>query len=168
MFVVVRTVTYAALFVSIVLIDVPAHLLSWSGVVRPAAIGLAQVAGMVLGFVGGAVALWSLFTFVSIGGGTPAPFDPPRELVSQGPYRFMRNPIYVGVGLTLAGAAVFYKSLLLLGYAGLFFLTSHLLVVGYEEPALRRTFGPSYAAYRSRVRRWRPRVRPRDSGAADR
>lgn len=66
--------------------------------------------------------------------------------------------MYIGVGLTLVGAAIFYKSLPLLGYVGLFFLASHFFVVWYEEPTLRRTFGDEYEAYSRRVRRWWPRV----------
>src|SRR3989449_7091774 len=96
MFVVVRTITYAPLFIGLVLIYLPARLLSWSGIVRPAAIEVQQVAGMVIGVAGAAVAVWCIFTFASIGRGTPAPFDPPRRLVIQGPYRFVRNPMYIG------------------------------------------------------------------------
>jgi protein-S-isoprenylcysteine O-methyltransferase Ste14 len=158
MFVLVRAVTYAALFIGLVLIYVPARLISWSGIDRPAAIEVPQLAGMVLGAAGAAVALWCIFTFVSIGRGTPAPFDPPRRLVIQGPYRFVRNPMYIGAGLALAGAALFYESLPLLGYTGLFFLATHIFVVWYEEPTLRRTFGQEYEAYCREVRRWWPNV----------
>ncbi|MCA1601607.1 MAG: isoprenylcysteine carboxylmethyltransferase family protein [Acidobacteria bacterium] len=158
MFVLVRAVTYAALFIGLVLIYVPNRLLSWSGIVRPAAIEMQQVAGMVIGAAGAAVALWCIFTFASIGSGTPAPFDPPRRLVIQGPYRFVRNPMYIGAGLGLASAALFYESLPLLGYAGLFFLATHLFVVWYEEPTLRRTFGQKYEAYCRQVGRWWPSV----------
>ena len=159
MFVLARAVTYAALFIGLVLIYVPARLLSWPGIVRPVAIEVQQIAGMVIGAAGAAVALWCIFTFAFVGRGTPAPFDPPRRLVIQGPYRFVRNPMYIGAGLALAGAALFYKSLPLLGYTGLFFLATHLFVLRYEEPALRRTFGQEYEAYCGRVRRWWPSVR---------
>jgi protein-S-isoprenylcysteine O-methyltransferase Ste14 len=154
MFVVVRAVTYATLFVGLVLIYVPARLLSWSGIVRPAAIDVPQVAGMVVAAAGAALALWCVIAFASIGRGTPAPFDPPRRLVIQGPYHFVRNPMYVGAGLALAGAALFYESLPLMGYSALFLLATHLFVVWYEEPTLRRTFGQEYEAYCRRVRRW--------------
>jgi protein-S-isoprenylcysteine O-methyltransferase Ste14 len=156
MFVLVRTVTYAALFIGLVLIYLPARVLSWSGIVRPATIGVPQVAGMVIGAAGAAVALWCIFTFAFIGRGTPAPFDPPRRLLIQGPYRFVRNPMYIGAGLALASAAVFYESWPLLGYAGVFFLITHIFVVWYEEPTLRRTFGPEYEAYCRQVSRWWP------------
>jgi protein-S-isoprenylcysteine O-methyltransferase Ste14 len=158
MFVLVRTVTYATLFIGLVLIYLPARVLSWSGIVRPPAIEVPQVAGMIFGAVGATVALWCIFTFAMIGRGTPAPFDPPRRLVIQGPYRCVRNPMYIGAGLALASAALFYESWSLLGYTGLFFLVTHLFVVWYEEPALRRTFGPEYEAYCRKVRRWWPHV----------
>ncbi len=156
MFVLARAVTYAALFIGLVLIYVPARLLSWSGIVRPAAIEMPQVAGMVIGAAGAAVALWCIYAFASIGRGTPAPFDPPRRLVIHGPYRFVRNPMYIGAGLALAGAALFYESLPLLGYVGVLFLATELFVVWYEEPTLRQTFGQEYEAYCRQVRRWWP------------
>ena len=154
----VRVVTYVTLFSGLVLIYVPSRLLSWSGISRPDAFAAQQVAGMVIGTVGAAVALWCIVTFAVAGKGTPAPFDPPRELVLEGPYRFVRNPMYIGAGLALAGAALFYKSWPLLGYAGFFFLATHLFVVSYEEPTLRGTFGQEYEAYCRRVRRWWPTV----------
>jgi protein-S-isoprenylcysteine O-methyltransferase Ste14 len=159
MFVFARVIAYAALFIGFVLVYLPARLLSWSGIVRPATLAAPQVAGTVLGVVGAAVALWCILTFATIGKGTPAPFDPPRRLVIRGPYRFVRNPMYIGAGLALASAALFYESLPLLGYAALFFLVTHTFVVLYEEPTLRRTFGPDYEAYCRQVRRWLPRVR---------
>jgi protein-S-isoprenylcysteine O-methyltransferase Ste14 len=121
--------------------------------------GVSQVAGMVFGAAGAAVAVWCIFTFASLGKGTPAPFDPPRRLVIRGPYRFVRNPMYIGAILVLASAALFYQSWPLLGYAGLFFLATHVFVLSYEEPTLRRTFGLNYKAYCRHVRRWWPSLR---------
>ena len=156
MFVFVRAITYATLFIGLVLVYAPARFLSWSGLVRPVAIEVRQVVGMIVGAAGLAVALWCVFTFASVEKGTPAPFDPPRRLVIQGPYRFVRNPMYIGAGIALAGAALFYESLPLLGYTGFFFLAAHLFVVGYEERALRRTFGQEYETYCDRIGRWWP------------
>jgi protein-S-isoprenylcysteine O-methyltransferase Ste14 len=67
--------------------------------------------------------------------------------------------MYFGAGLALASAALFYESWSLLGYAGLFFLATHLFVLSYEEPTLRRTFGPDYEAYCRHVSRWLPSLR---------
>lgn len=156
MLVLVRALTYAALFIGLVLVFVPAQVLSWSGITRPAAIGVPQVTGMVVGAAGAALALWCVLAFAWTGKGTPAPFDPPRRLVVHGPYRVVRNPMYIGAGLALAGATLFYRSGPLLGYTGLFFLLTHLFVVWYEEPILRRTFGGEYDTYCRRVRRWWP------------
>ena len=140
-----------------VLIYVPIRLLST--VHWPSAIGSFEVAGMVIGAAGAAIALSCVSSFAFIGRGTPAPFAAPRRLVTRGPYRVVRNPMYLGVGLFFAGAGVFYQSVLLLAYVALFFLASHLFIVLYEEPTLRRTFGPEYSRYCGDVRRWWPRVR---------
>src|ERR1043166_1648691 len=157
MFVLVRAVTYAALFIGFVLVYLPGRFLSWSGIVAPTTTAAPQVAGMMLVAIGTAIALWCVFTFVFIGKGTPAPFDPPRKLVVRGPYWFVRNPMYIGAGMTLAGAALYFESLSICIYTGLFFLVTHLFVVFYEEPTLRRTFGSDYESYFGRVSRWLPK-----------
>jgi protein-S-isoprenylcysteine O-methyltransferase Ste14 len=157
MFVLVRAATYAAFFIGFVLVYLPARFLAWSGIVAPATTGAPQVAGMIMVTIGTAIALWCVFTFVFIGKGTPAPFDPPRKLVIRGPYCFVRNPMYIGAGITLVGAALYYESLSIFIYTALFFLITHLFVVLYEEPTLRRTFGDKYEAYFRRVRRWIPK-----------
>jgi protein-S-isoprenylcysteine O-methyltransferase Ste14 len=155
---VLRVVTFAALFIALVLVYLPARLLSWSGIVRPETIEARQILGLVLATGGAGVALWCIVTFATHGRGTPAPFDPPRYLVIRGPYRFVRNPMYIGAGVALVGAALFFESWALLGYAGLFLLAAHLLVVTYEESALRGTFGQDYDQYCARVGRWWPRI----------
>ena len=156
-FVVVRAVIYAALFIGFVLVYLPARFLSWSGIVRPAVIGALQIAEMIMVTIGTAIALWCVFTFVFIGKGTPAPFDSPKKLVIRGPYRFVRNPMYIGAGMTLAGAALFYVSASLLIYTAIFLAVAHLFVVAYEERVLRRSFGGAYKAYCRHVRRWLPK-----------
>jgi protein-S-isoprenylcysteine O-methyltransferase Ste14 len=158
-FVAFRTIVYATLFTGFLLIYLPTRVLSSTGIVRPAALGAPQVAGTIVGTAGVMLALWCISTFVWIGRGTPAPFDPPRRLVIRGPYRFVRNPMYIGAGLALGGAASFYESLPLLAYGGVFLLACHLFVLSYEEPTLRRTFGPEYEAYCQRVSRWWPAAR---------
>jgi protein-S-isoprenylcysteine O-methyltransferase Ste14 len=158
MSILVRTFTYAVLFVGLVLVFVPARLLSWSGIAQPKIIGVLQIGGMAFSAIGAVLAMWCLLTFVLEGKGTPAPFDPPRRLVVLGPYRFVRNPMYLGAGFALAGAALFYESFQLLAYSGLFFLAVHLFVVFYEEPRLKRSFGREYTAYCRTVGRWLPKL----------
>jgi protein-S-isoprenylcysteine O-methyltransferase Ste14 len=155
-FVLIRAITYATLFIGFLLIFLPARVLSRSGITSPVSIGPAQIAGALVGAAGALVALWCIAAFIVIGRGTPAPFDPPRQLVIVGPYRWVRNPMYIGAALALAGAALFYQSWALLGYCALFLLITHLFVIAYEEPVLRGTFGEAYARYCGHVGRWLP------------
>ena len=154
--VLVRAITYATLFIGLVLVFLPAQVLSRAGVARPAGFGAPQLAGMIVGTAGAAVAIWCILTFALLGRGTPAPFDPPRRLVVRGPYRYVRNPMYLGAGLALAGAAMFYETRFLWAYAGGFLVLTHLFVVSYEEPTLRQTYGEEYETYCRQVRRWWP------------
>jgi protein-S-isoprenylcysteine O-methyltransferase Ste14 len=156
MLVLIRAVAYATLFAALVLVFLPARVLSRSGVIAPETIGLRQIAGIIVVAVGAALAVWCVLTFVFVGRGTPAPFDPPRRLVVEGPYRFVRNPMYSAAGLALGGVALFYQSWVLLAYVGLFWFATHLIVYWYEEPTLRRTFGKEYETYCGRVPRWWP------------
>lgn len=156
MFVLVRSLTYGSLFVAMMLVFLPARVLEWSGARRPGGMGIPQVAGLAIAMVGGALAVWCVLTFWWLGRGTAAPFDPPRNLVTAGPYGWVRNPMYWGAVIALVGAALFYESVALLGYALLFWSVAHVFVTRYEEPTLRRMFGPSYEDYRNRVGRWWP------------
>jgi protein-S-isoprenylcysteine O-methyltransferase Ste14 len=158
MFVLIRAVTYASLFIALLLVIVPREILRSTGLARPSEPGPLELAGAFVGGLGGMLALWCILTFAVLGKGTPAPFDPPRQLVVSGPYRYVRNPMYLGAGLALAGAALFYRSVTLLGYAAVFVVATHVFVVLYEEPTLARLFGESYVRYRSTVPRWLPRI----------
>ena len=117
----------------------------------------ARLPGWILALAGAFLALWCIATFVARGLGTPAPFDPPREFVAAGPYRYVRNPMYIGGFGVLLGAGLIVRSPSILGLAFLFLLLTHLLVLLYEEPALTRRFGGPYLQYKSSVRRWLPR-----------
>lgn|SRR5579859_1542978 len=159
MFVLFRTLTYATLFIALLLVFVPQQILASAGILWPVRIGFQQILGALL-LIGGAVlALACVFTFAFIGRGTPAPFDAPRDLVVAGPYRWVRNPMYIGAGLALLGAAVFYGSIGLVLYTVVFWSMAHLFVLFYEEPVLRRKFGADYHAYTATRRRWIPRWR---------
>jgi protein-S-isoprenylcysteine O-methyltransferase Ste14 len=130
---------------------------------------LARAPGSPVGVVAGALVVttalflvsWCFYEFAVRGRGTPAPWDAPRHLVTSGPYRRSRNPIYVGVLLILLGEAAFFGSLALLAWAALTAVGAYLFVVLYEEPGLRRRFGAEYASYLAEVPRWLPRLRRR-------
>lgn len=92
--------------------------------------------------------------FYVAGRGTLAPWAPPQQLLTSGPYRFSRNPMYLGVLTILAGWCVLWDSPALLGYALLFAIGFHLRVLIAEEPWAARRFGEEWSRYRARVRRW--------------
>ncbi len=154
--VLIRALVYATVFIGFLLVYLPARTLAWAGVSRPEGFGALELVAAVSTVCGAGLAVWCILAFVVQGRGTPAPFDPPRRLVVRGPYRYVRNPMYLGAGLALAGAALFYRSGALLAYATGFLLLLHLFVLGYEEPTLRRTFGEDYDAYCRQVGRWWP------------
>ena len=109
---------------------------------------------------GAALAVACVATFVVIGG-TPAPFDPPRQFVAVGLYRYVRNPMYIGGALLLAGFALYLRSGAALAFCLPWLLLAHVFVLAYEEPALRRKFGAPYETYCHTVPRWIPRFSSR-------
>lgn len=115
------------------------------------------VPGTIVFLVGGVLGLVCLSLFVVRGRGTGAPFDAPREFVASGPYLWVRNPMYVGALGMAVGLAFVLRSPGFLLYAAGLAVLSHLFVIGYEEPTLRRQFGDSYESYRETTRRWLPR-----------
>lgn len=89
-------------------------------------------------------------------GGTPAIWDPPRDLIHRGPYQIIRNPMYAAVCLTVLGEAVVLNQTLLIAYSAVLWIGFHCFVCFYEEPVLRRTFGKAYEDYCRTVPRWLP------------
>ncbi len=127
----------------------------------PAAGGPVAALGGIAVAVGSAIYLWCLYDFATVGRGTPAPIDPPRSLVTRGLYNHVRNPMYVGVLTVIAGWALIFRSTVIALYGAGVLVSVHLFVLLYEEPHLRRVFGPAYVAYCGQVRRWLPRLGPR-------
>ncbi len=117
-----------------------------------AALGIATVA------IGLGVYLWCAWDFATFGQGTPLPLDAPKQLVARGLYRFVRNPMYVGVLLVIFGQALCFESLPALYYGLAVALAFHLFILAYEEPVLRRKFGPAYEHYMKTVPRWLPKL----------
>jgi len=112
----------------------------------------------VLGF---AVALRCVWDFGWTGHGTPAPVAPPQRLVVVGFYRYVRNPMYLGFTAGWIGLWIIFGHAdpRLIAAVAAVALGVHLFVLFYEEPTLRRKFGPDYEEYCRNVRRWWPRVR---------
>lgn len=112
-----------------------------------------RLAGAILFLTGGVIAGWALWLFRSERT-TTTPGDSSRAIVTRGPYRFTRNPMYVGLTLAYLGemgllvqAAPLLPLLLVLAYV-------NWIVIPLEEARLVEVFGPAFDEYRARVRRW--------------
>jgi protein-S-isoprenylcysteine O-methyltransferase Ste14 len=117
------------------------------------------VGGMLitLGVIG---VLDSFARFALQGVGTPAPVFATRHLVVTGLYRYVRNPMYIAVVITILGQGLILGTVTLLEYCGLVWLLFHVFVLIYEEPTLRASFGSEYQSFCANVPRWIPRSTP--------
>lgn len=118
--------------------------------------GSLRYLGLLPILVGAGIECWCAWDFAVKGRGTPAPIDPPKELVASGLYSRVRNPMYVGVMSILLGEALLFVSRFMLTYSLIVFAGFNLFVLFYEEPTLRRKFGESYERYCRTVPRWLP------------
>ena len=115
--------------------------------------------GVVTAALGAGLMVWTMTDFACRGRGTPAPWDPPQQLVVTGPYRHVRNPMITGVGLVLLGEACILGSLPIALWLLVFATINAVYMPVSEEPGLERRFGESYRTYKRHVpRRW-PRWR---------
>jgi protein-S-isoprenylcysteine O-methyltransferase Ste14 len=141
---------------------VPWLITGWDG--SPAGLDAIDILGALAGLIGLAMVIACFTRFVREGRGTPAPTAPTEELVVGGLYRYLRNPMYVGVGLVIAGQCLAFRSAPLVAWLAVFAAAVTAFVVGYEQPTLQARYGASYEAYRRSVpavvpRPWRRRVR---------
>ena len=134
----------ATLFIAVV----PASVAGWIPWYTAGSPPLAPRTGVLLSVVGAlmVVAGWAVLLicareFARAGRGTPAPYDPPRSLVTSGLYRFTRNPMYVGVVAAIFGQALWFHSRDATYYGIAMVFAFHLTILVYEEPRLSRVFG---------------------------
>ncbi|HZP04237.1 MAG TPA: isoprenylcysteine carboxylmethyltransferase family protein [Terracidiphilus sp.] len=102
----------------------------------------------------------SIIRFIRIGRGTLVPTAPTEHLVVSGLYRHVRNPMYLGVGTSLAGESILFASRNMVTLLVGAWLCMHLFVRFYEEPTLTRRHPEEYPAYKRHVPRWLPRFTP--------
>jgi protein-S-isoprenylcysteine O-methyltransferase Ste14 len=143
-----------ALFAVLMLPGIFAGILPWAIAAYDPGRVEGHVAGLAVIAVGACIVAACVRDFFVIGRGTLAPWDPPRRLVVVGLYRYVRNPMYVGVLAVIAGTAIDTGSPAVLAYAVVAAIGFHLRVVLYEEPHLAAQFGEDWAAYSRKVRRW--------------
>ena len=120
------------------------------------ALGVLGYLAFPLWLIGWTAMLWCFWNFTVNGRGTPAPIDPPKELVAVGLYRFVRNPMYVAGITALIGWILWSPSMPLIIAPILFFAAAHTFVTLYEEPTLKKKFGAAYEEYCKVVPRWIP------------
>lgn len=109
--------------------------------------------GLALVVLGGVVTIWTDQMFKRAQT-TVKPHETPSTLITHGPYRFSRHPMYAFMTLILLGAAVFLGSLTAFVGPVLFLLAVELLFIPKEEEAMAEAFGDEYVKYRQNVRRW--------------
>jgi protein-S-isoprenylcysteine O-methyltransferase Ste14 len=121
---------------------------------------LPVVAGFILIVVGLIPLIDSILRFIVVGRGTLMPAVPTEHLVVSGLYRYVRNPMYVGVITALLGETLLFRSRHMLIYVAIVGILMHMFVCFYEEPTLASRFPEDFPRFRQNVRRWIPRLTP--------
>ena len=152
--VLLKTIIFTFLVPGTVTVLMPYWLLTSPSASAPMRVGMVRYLGVIPIVIGTAIYSWCAFDFTFAGKGTPAPIDPPKALVVRGLYRYVRNPMYVGILSILLGESLLFASMRLVEYAAVVFIMFFLFVVLYEEPMLRQKFGESYRQYCKDVPRW--------------
>ena len=119
--------------------------------------GLLAVIGVVITIAGAAVLVNAFVRFAREGRGTPAPVAPTEELVITGPYRWVRNPMYLAVVAVIIGQALLLRQASLLIYAAVVAAAFAAFVKLYEERVLAERYGEVYRSYQATVSGWIPR-----------
>jgi len=158
LFVAIKTIIFGTIFVAIwVFVDLLIRNLdNYYGGYLPHWV---YIPGIILLIIGLPITVITAFSFVIFGKGTPAPFDAPKEFVVAGPYKYVRNPMYVGGFFAFIGFAFVNFSVSMLIFPFIWYIVVHLLVVFYEEKELEKKFGQSFLDYKKKVNRWIPKLK---------
>ena len=119
------------------------------------------IAGLIMIVAGGYLALWSIYSQVTIGSGTPVPVMPTRKLIVQGPFVYCRNPMTLGTVIAYLGIAVWLGSFSVIGIILVLTLLLLIYVKRIEERELEARFGSKYLEYKRNTPFILPRLRPR-------
>ncbi|MGI9323716.1 MAG: methyltransferase family protein [Pseudomonadales bacterium] len=152
----IRNIAMIVLFPGTVAFYIPYRILDPISFPEPTSWLWTQYLSVLFLLIGASILLRSIWSFAHVGRGTLAPFDETQRLIVVGLYRFVRNPMYVGVVLILLAESWFFMSFDLLQYTGLCFLVANVVIIGYEENRLRHKYGNEYRRYCGHVGRWIP------------
>jgi protein-S-isoprenylcysteine O-methyltransferase Ste14 len=122
--------------------------------------GPALLAGLLIIAIGLYIMIRTISSFIRIGKGTLAPWSPTRKLVIDGMYRYVRNPMILGVLIVLTGESISVMSPNIFIWTLIFFIVNNVWFLLYEEPDLKKKFGKDYEEYKRNVPRWIPRSNP--------
>ena len=122
--------------------------------------GINLIFGLILVIAGLSVMVITISSFIRIGKGTLAPWSPTKRLVIKGLYKYVRNPMILGVLTILLSESLCFWSKSILIWAGSFFIINTIYFIIYEEPGLEERFGEDYKEYKRHVSRWMPRLKP--------
>jgi protein-S-isoprenylcysteine O-methyltransferase Ste14 len=152
---------YAVLVIGCFLVLLPFAVISIFGLqplsLSPGSGRILTTIGFLLALLGGSLSYTCMTTFVIKGRGTAFPTDPPKKFVVFGPYRYVRNPMYVGNLVLAAGTGLFIASGTYLIYTLVLAVVTHFYIVFSEEPQLARRFGQDYLDYCTTTNRWIPK-----------
>jgi protein-S-isoprenylcysteine O-methyltransferase Ste14 len=121
---------------------------------------IVSIIGLMIVLIGLIAMILTIRMFVQMGEGTLAPWRPTKKFVVSGLYRYVRNPMILGVLLVLCGESIVFRSCRIAIWLVVFFIINHLYFLLSEEPGLIKRFGREYVEYKKNVRRWIPRLRP--------
>ena len=126
--------------------------------------GYGNLAGLLMLGIGLVILVWCVRDFYVSGKGTLAPWDPPRNLVTVGLYRYVRNPMYVGVLLILSGWVIVTASPIVGGFSLFMLIAFYFRVKIHEEPWAEKNFGAEWLDYKNKVPGWLPQLRGYNPG----
>jgi protein-S-isoprenylcysteine O-methyltransferase Ste14 len=109
--------------------------------------------GFLLIIVGLLLNLWTDWLFKKVNT-TVKPFNDPKVLLTSGPFRISRHPMYLGMTSILLGAAIFLGTIITFLFPIIFVILMELLFIPFEEKNLDRIFSLEYSDYKKNVRRW--------------
>ena len=150
----------------VALVLIPGLILWWSKSFHPGwnlsgwSVVLPYLFGLTLIGIGLTLLNSTARLFANRGKGTLAPWDPPKLLVVEGPYRYVRNPMHSGVFITLYGEGLLFGSVPVLIFVTVAFVFHWFYIPLMEERWLKEKFGEEYLTYKRNVPAWIPRLRP--------
>jgi protein-S-isoprenylcysteine O-methyltransferase Ste14 len=155
----IKTLLFLLMVPGSVFFLVPAWIVRATPIEKRLNCGFLRTLALVPWLAGAALILSAFWNFAAHDRGTPMPADPPENLVAAGPYRFTRNPQYLGVILILAGHFIWTGVSSLVIYTLACFTAFNVFIIFFEEPNLEQRFGEDYQSYKCQTPRWIPAFR---------